>query len=75
MPLYMRPRHSMVLVASLGGLFTVVNLATAAVRYVDLNSASPTPPNTSRAPRRPMERCREHPSGEGENRTKSKNTL
>jgi hypothetical protein len=44
---YVQPKCPVLLVAGLGGLFTVANLAAAAVHYVDLNSPDPAPPYTS----------------------------
>ena len=44
---YMKPKYLVLLVAGLGGLFTVLNLAFATERYVDANSANPTPPYTN----------------------------
>ena len=44
---YMKPKYPVLLVAGLGGLFTVLNLAFATERYVDANSANPKPPYTN----------------------------
>ena len=41
---YAKFKCPVLLVAGLGGFFTIVNLACATVRYVDVNSPTLTPP-------------------------------
>ena len=46
-PSFIRPKYPLLLVAALGGLFSIVGPASATTRYVDLHSPNPTPPFTN----------------------------